>query len=132
MPQMADITIKKNDGTTDIVYTGTVPASGSEPAVWRATAGVAAPALAPEFRLSARDADNGKKRALRSTFVFPQSVTNTTTGVTTVSDRALGSTDVSFSKNMSQSAIDEFVAQWSGLLRAALIQSCLKAGYSAT
>lgn len=132
MPQLADITVKKNDGTTDIVYTGTVPASGSEPAVWRATAGVAAPALAPEFRLLARDADNGKKRALRSTFLYPESVTNTTTGVTTVKERALASTDLSFSKNMSAAAIDEFVAQWSGLIRAALIQSCHKAGYSAT
>lgn len=132
MPKLADIAVKKNDGTTDIVYTGTVPASGSEPAVWRATAGVAAPALAPEFRLLARDADNGKKRALRSTFLYPESVTNTTTGVTTVKERALASTDLSFSKNMSAAAIDEFVAQWSGLIRAALIQSCHKAGYSAT
>lgn len=39
MPQMANITVKKADGTTDVVYTALTPAGGdNSPARWSANA----------------------------------------------------------------------------------------------
>lgn len=133
MPSMANITVKKNDGTTDIVYSGQSPSSGDNtPAVWKATTVGSAPAHQPEFRLAARDASKGAKRVLRSTFQYPQIATNSTTGLTSVVDRASADTNWNFPKGMNQADINEFVSQYANLLVATLVKDCVKQGYSAS
>lgn len=133
MPSMANITVKKNDGTTDIVYAQQSPASGdASPAVWKATTVGTAPAHAPELRLVARDAAKGAKRAMRSTYQYPQIATNSTTGLTSVVDRASADTNWVFPKTMTQSDINEFVSQYANLLVSTLVKDCVKAGYSAS
>lgn len=133
MPSLANITVKKNDGTTDLVYTGISPSSGEGvPAIWKAQTIGTAPAHQPEFRLTARDVSKGAKRALRSTYQYPQIATNTTTGLTTVTDRASADTNWNFSKTMSQVEINEFVTQYANLLVSTLVKDCVKAGYSAS
>lgn len=133
MPNLADIVVKKNDGVTNITYVGLVPSSGNDvPAIWKATAVGSAPAHQPELRLISRDGENGGKRALRGTYVYPQISTNSTTGVTSVIDSAFGTIDFKFPKSMSQSDINEAAAQMCNLFVTTLIQACLKAGYAAT
>ncbi len=133
MPAIADIVVKKNDGTTNITWVAQTPSSGDGvPAVWRSTTVGSAPSHAPELRLSSRDGDKGKKRAMRGTIVYPQISTNSTTGVTSVVQKASLAMDLSFSKDMAQGDINEFVAQAGNLIVSALVQACLKAGYSAT
>jgi hypothetical protein len=133
MPAIADIVVKKNDAVTNITYVAQSPSSGDGvPAVWRSTSVGTSPAHAPELRLSSRDQDKGKKRALRGSFVYPQISTNTTTGVTSVVQKSAIMFDVTMPKDMVQSDINEACAQFGNLLASALIQSCLKAGYSAT
>lgn len=133
MPSLANITVKKNDGTTDIVYTGQSPSSGDGvPAIWKATTVGTAPAHQPEFRLASRDASKGAKRALRSTFQYPQIATNSTTSLTSVVDRASADTNWNFPKGMSQADINEFVSQYANLQVATLVKDCVKAGYSAS
>lgn len=132
MPSLANITVKKNDGTTDITYTGVSPASGSNPASWKATSVGSAPAHQPEFRLLAKDASNGASRALRSTYQYPRIVTDTTTSIVSVIDKAFASTDWNFPKSMTQADINEFVSQYANLLVSTLIKDCVKAGYAAT
>lgn len=133
MPAIANMVIKKNDGTTDISYTAICPSSGDGvPAVWRSESVGTAMAHRPEIRLSSRDAANGAKRALRGTFVYPQLSTNTTTGVTSVVDRVMASFDVAIPKGMPQSDVDEAVSQFGNLMAAGQIRNALKAGYSAT
>lgn len=133
MPSIANITIKMNDGTTNIVYAGVAPSSGdSSPAVWKATTVGSAPAHQPEFRLASREALKGAKRHLRSTYQYPQIATNTTTGLTSVVDRASADTNWVFPKGMSQSDINEFVSQYANLLVSTLVKDCVKAGYSAS
>lgn len=133
MPALANITVKKNDGTTDITYTGVSPSSGDGvPAVWKSqTVGVAM-AHQPEFRLTSREASKGARRALRSTYQYPQIATNSTTNLTSVVDRAMADTNWVFPKGMAQSDINEFVSQYANLLVATLVKDCVKAGYSAT
>lgn len=133
MPSMANITVKKNDGTTDIVYSGQSPSSGDNtPAIWKATTVGSAPAHQPEFRLAARDASKGAKRVLRSTFQYPQIATNSATGLTSVVDRASADTNWNFPKGMNQTDINEFVSQYANLLVATLVKDCVKQGYSAS
>lgn len=133
MPSAANITVKKNDGTTDIVYTTVEPSSGNAtPATWKSQTVGTAPAHQPEFRLSSRDAKSGASRALRSTYVYPQVATDTTTSVTSVIDRASAATDWTFPKGMDQAVINEFVSQYANLLVSTLVKDCVKQGYSAT
>jgi hypothetical protein len=133
MPSAANITVKKNDGTTDVVYTSKSPSSGDgSPAIWKNETVGTAQAHQPEFRLSAREASKGAKRAMRATFQWPQIATNTTTGLTAVVDRSLADVNWSMSKNMNATDINEFVSQFANLLKAALIIQCVQGGYSAT
>lgn len=133
MPSIANITIKKNDGTTDIIYVSKSPSAGDTvPAVWRADSVGTAPSHQPEFRLTAREANKGASRALRSTFMYPQIATNTTTTTTSVVKKAMASTDWTIPKDMSITDINEFASQYGNLLAAALIKQCVKDGYSAS
>lgn len=133
MPSIANVTVKKNDGVTDIVYTTKSPAAGDTvPAVWRADSIGTAPSHQPEFRLTAREAQKNAARALRSTFVYPQIATNSTTTVTSVINKAMASTDWTIPKGMSATDINEFASQYANLLASTLIKSCIKDGYSAS
>lgn len=133
MAALANITVKKNDGVTDIVYTGLSPSSGDGvQAVWKSQTIGSAPNHQPEFRLGAREASSGQKRALRSTYVYPQIATDTTTNTTSVVNSAFASTDWNFPKGMTQSDINEFVSQYANLLVSTLVKDCVKSGYSAT
>lgn len=133
MPTMANITIKKNDGTTDVTFTAVTPSSGDNTAAaWKSQSIGNAPNHQPELRLTAREAAKGEKRALRSTFQYPQIATNSTTGLTSVVDKASASTDWNFPKGMSQTDINEFVSQYANLLVSTLVKDCVKSGYSAS
>lgn len=133
MPSLANITVKKNDGTTDIVYTGISPSGGEGlPAIWKSQTVGVAQAHQPEFRLAGREANKGSRRALRSTFQYPQVATNSTTGLTSVVERMSADTNWVFPKGVPQADINEFVSQYCNLLASTLIKDCVKAGYSAT
>lgn len=133
MPSIANITVFKNDGATNVTYTQQQPSSGDgSAAVWQNTAIGTSPAHRPEFRLVAREAAKGSSRALRCTYVYPQIATNSTTTVTSVVNRALASTDWTVPKDMSTADINEFAAQYANLLAATLIKSCVQQGYSAS
>lgn len=133
MPAIADITVKKNDGTTNIVYASQAPSSGDgTAAVWKSTTVGTAQAHQPELRLTSREAENGGSRALRSTFQYPQIATDSTTSMTSVVNRAVASTDWKFPKGMTQTDINEFVSQYANLIVSSLVVSCIKAGYSAS
>lgn len=133
MPAIANIVIKKNDGTTDITWSAVQPSSGDgTPATWKSTSVGSAQAHQPEFRLSARDAQKGNVRTVRATIRYPQIATNSTTGVTSVIGVALLSATLEFPKTMSNTDVNEAVAQTFNLLDSTLIADCFKAGYSAT
>lgn len=132
MSAIANITVKKNDGTTDIVYTAVVPSSGEGvPAVWKSQTIGNAPAHQPELRLSSRTTGaNGNRRSLRSSFVYPQIATNSTTGITSVVDRLSITSDWVIPNGMATSDINEAVAQYANLLASALIKASVQSGYA--
>lgn len=130
MPALANITVKKNDGTTDIVYTGVTPAGGGDAAVWASQSVGTAQLHQPQLRLTAKPASD--KANVRGTFKYPQIATNTTTGVTSVVGTFDGDFNVRFPRGMATVDVDEAVSQLANLIASTLIKSCLKAGSSAT
>jgi len=130
---MANITVKKNDGTTDIVFTAASPSSGDGvQAIWKSQTVGSAPAHQPELRLMSREMDGGKKRALRAYFLYPQIATDTTTGVTSVIQRQLASVDWTVPKDMNQVDINEATSQFANLVASVLFKDSVKAGYAPT
>lgn len=132
MPTMANITVKKADGTTDIVYSAIQPAGGDKsPAIWRPEAIGNVAGNRPVFKLSTNPTADGKARVVDWSLQYPETYTNTTTGVTSVrlSDKARGTFIISLD------AVDathtEMAAQAANLLKSALIQSCITSGQSA-
>lgn len=134
MPAFADISVMKNDGVTPLVYVGKSPAGGdSSQAVWRADSHLAPYAgLKPQLALSSRW--NGAKtaRRIQVDFAYHGFSTDTTTGVSARTGSIPFSTSCAIPQNLPQSDIDEAVAQYANLLKSALVQLCMKAGYSAT
>jgi hypothetical protein len=132
MPNQAAITVKKNDGTTDITYTNVQPSSGDGvQAIWKSLTVGTAPAHQPELRCSARTV-SGNKREVRYTFVYPEISTNSTTGQTSVSFKELCS--ASFTQDLASSSvtINEAFAQFSNLIASAHAKAISQGGYGPT
>lgn len=121
MPNLANITVKKNDGLTDIVYTGVNPAGGADaPAILRSNTVGTAISHRPELRVSVKNA--GAKDRVVGTYKYPQIATNSTTGVTSVIGSVDGRFELSVDKSTDQNVVNEAVAQFANLLSSALIK----------
>lgn len=136
MPNMANITVKKNDGTTDIVYTAKSPSAGdSVPAVWRADTVGSAPSHRPELRLMSKNTRkaNEEAREMRGTYKYPQLVTDTNLGgLVTVKRDALVTFTAVMPKDMTAADINECVSQAFNLFVSALIKDSCKDGFAPT
>lgn len=131
MPNMANITVKKNDGTTDITYTGVVPSAGDgSAAVWKSQTVGTAIAHQPEARMASRDGAKGARRQVRVTYQYPQIATNTTTGVTSVIDRLSFDGNWTVPKGMAQTDINEAASQIANLIASVLFKDSVKSGYA--
>lgn len=129
MPTMANITVKANDGTTDVVYAALAGSSGeSIPAKWRNDAAGGIAAYRKQAKVSAK-AGAGSKRVLESLFVVPITRTDTNGNTTQVSAhtvRVISTLDFSDS----QSNIDEAVSQGTNFAAASLVKAAMKEGYA--
>jgi hypothetical protein len=130
---MASITVKKADGTTDIVFDA-ISASGGDtsPAVWRqdtgATAGLPV-GLRSSMRVSSKW--NGPKTARQVQFdiALPYAVQDSTTTLYSSKDRVVLSGVCTLPVGMPSSALNE-VNQALNLLASTLIKSTMQAGYA--
>lgn len=129
MPQVANITVKKNDGTTDITYSAVVPSAGDKsPAVFKSnTVGTTANAR-PEFRVVSSANRARTTRSVESTLVYPTTVTEG--GVTAVVHRTLVNVRVTVPQGAPDSDIAEAVAQGVNLLGSTLMRDTFKSGYA--
>lgn len=132
MPSLANITVKKNDGVTDITYTGIAASSGdSSPAVFRSNSVGAAVAFRPEFRVVSRSNGSKTARRVEGSFVYPETVTGTD-GVTRVAERALGSFSFLLPNGMSEVNSAEAASQFLNLCAATLTKDSVKSGFAPT
>jgi hypothetical protein len=136
MPSMASLTVKKFDGTTDIVFDA-VSASGGDgsPAVWRQDTGAAAAlpvGLRSMFRMWSQW--NGPKtaRVVKLSFAFPYAVQDSTTTLYSSKDRVVGELSITVPQNLPSAQINEAVAQAFNLIDHALCHQSCQAGYAPT
>lgn len=136
MPSMANITVKKADGTTDITFDA-ISASGGEssPAVWRqdtgATAGLPVGHRAT-IKLSSKW--NGPKTARQVAYeaVFPYAVLSNDTGLYSARDRVVATGVITLPQGIPGSNLQEAAYQIANLLSSALFKSSAAAGYAPT
>jgi hypothetical protein len=131
---MADITVKKNDGVTDILYVQKVPSSGDNvEAYWRSDAATAAYAgLKPEFRMATKWNQAKTARRCNIVGVYPSVAVDSTTTVSTAIGKVIAEVSFIIPQMVPQGDIDEAVSQISNLINSALIRSSLKAGFAPT
>lgn len=136
MPSMANMTVKKNDGTTDIVYDALSPSAGDNvPAVWRQDTGnVAGLPVGLRSTLKVWTRDNGPKTARQFKLMFdrPYPTQDSTTTKYSATDKVHLELIVTIPNAMPASEINEGVAQGFNLIDDALMHSCAKAGYAPT
>jgi hypothetical protein len=132
---MASITVKKFDGTTDIVYDA-LSASGGDgsPAVWRQDTGAAAGlpvGLRPILKLTSTW--NGPKtaRQMKYNFVMPYAVQDSTTTKYSATDRIVADGIITMPQGIPAANLNE-VSQLLNLLAATLVKQAVAAGYSPT
>lgn len=133
MANMADITVKKADGTTNITFTALTPSSGDKvPAVWRSeTAGLAA-GLRPTFEMQSQWNGPRTARRVQINGQYPFTVTDTTTSTTTVKARIPFNATWTVPIEVPDTVVSEAVAQLSNMMASPLAQTSIKLGYSPT
>ncbi len=131
MPSMANITVKKNDGTTDIVYTALVPSAGDKSAArWKSNSVSVIPKHRPELAMTSQS--NGAKdvRRVRTLFTYP--AVATISGVETLLGTHVIDTTYHLVQGVDEASINEAVSQQGNLAVSALVKDSAKAGYAPT
>lgn len=130
MPDMADLTVKKNDEVTNVVYSKVQASAGDRsPAVWRNTTVGTAAGHRPEIRMSTRENGTGTARRIDVTGTYPTLVTDAG-GKTQVADKLVMNLSVVNPKGMPDTDVNEAVAQFFNVLASTLVKSATKAGYA--
>lgn len=135
MPAMADITVKKNDGVTNIVYAAKVPSSGDDgSAMWKSDAAVHPyTGLKPEVRMRSRYTGDRKKRISEIIGTYLSYATDTTTGVSSARGGVKVQLTVTVDQEIAQADIDEGISQLTNfIVDPTTIRVALKQGYAPT
>lgn len=133
MPSLADMTIKKYDGTTDVVYVGKVASSGDgSPAIYRLDAFAAAAAFRPELKVWSRFNGDKTVRRIEAGFVYPQLYTETTTSLSKVANRARAGVWWTAPMEMPTTDLNEFTAQFANLMDHVQMIDTVRYGFAAT
>lgn len=135
MAAIADITVKKADGATNIVYNGIAGASGDGfPAFFRQDTGAAAGlpvGMRPNLRMYSKWNSARNARVCSFDYEYPYALLDSTTNKYSVTDKVVCKNGAwTYPTNLPQSVIDEAVSQYTNLLASALIVSSLKSGFA--
>jgi hypothetical protein len=127
---MAAITVKKNDGTTDQVWTN-VQASGGDksPAIWRNTSVGLAASFNPEMRMTSRPNGDGTVRRIEGQIDWKQSATGSD-GIVRKVNVGLFSFNVVVPQGMPAADVNEFSSQATNLIASVLFKDCVKSGFA--
>lgn len=132
MPTLANITIKKADGTTDITWTGVAASAGDKsPALWRSLTVGSAPAFQPTLRVTSRANGPGTARRVDAEVVYPYTTTGTD-GKTYLAERSMLALSFLLPNGMPTETGNEAAAQAARLIGSPLFIQMLQAGFAAT
>lgn len=130
MPTMANITVKKADGTTDVLYTAMTGSAGDKsPAVWRNKTVGTTPAQQPELLLSSESSGNGTARRIRIKGKWPMVKTDAGGNIVVAGGADLEAT-LTLPRNQVPADQSEFIYQFTNLLSSALVRSSMTDGYA--
>lgn len=130
MPQMANITVKKADGTTDVVYTGITGAAGdNSPAIFRNDTVGTTLAERPTLLVNSRNNGTRTGRRVDVNFSWPIVMTDSG-GNKTINGRMTGSCSVLVPQNQDVAVIKEQTYQFGNLLASLLIKESFNQGFS--
>lgn len=133
MTTQTNVTVKKNDNTTDILYTGLLASAGDGAvAIYKSLTVGSASAHQPELRIAAREARKGAARSFRVTYKYPQIATDSTTGLVQVVDAVQMSEDLILPKGMPITDVNEAVSQFAHLMASAHIKAVIQSMYGPT
>ncbi len=133
MPSMANITVKKADGTTDVVYTQLTPSAGDKvPAQWRVESIGTVAGNRPTYSVTSRYTADKKARIVEGKLTYPETFTDSTTGIISVRNREVYSHSSIVHLDVADSVVAELAAQGANLQKSVLIQDVLKSGFAPT
>jgi hypothetical protein len=128
---MAAITVKKADGTTDIVYSNMTPSGGDKvPAVWRSESVGASANLRPTLQLVSEWNGPRTARRITASYQYPYTVTDSTTSTTTVKARIPFTIQGTVPAEVPDDIVAEACAQVANLFDSTLIQDSFKSGFA--
>lgn len=129
MPSIADITIKKSDGTTDLIFNKLVPSSGDQtPAVWAPASVGGSRALRPELRITSKANAAKTVRYVNGIVAWP--VVQEVNSVDTVTNRNSFSFTLQVAEASPDDDVEELVDQAVNLLASTLLRDSLKERFS--
>jgi hypothetical protein len=133
MPTAASITVKKADGTTDIVW-NLVNASGGDktPAVFRQTSTVGTIGQRPWLSIASKSNTDGTVRRLDYTVKYPSVYTDTSSSLSQIRSTMNLTCSVAVPQDVTDTDLNEFAAQAMNLLASALSKASIVAGYAPT
>lgn len=130
MPTIANIVIKKADGTTDVTYKSIQGAAGSQsPAIFRNETVGSTVSHYPTLLVRAADNGNKTSRRVRVDFSWPLVATDVG-GNSVVTGRMAGEVSVVIPQNQTPAVIREQAYQFGNLIGSALIKACFDEGYA--
>lgn len=130
MPNMADITVKKADGTTNITFTAVNPSGGDRSvALWRSNSVATYAAGKPSLQCSSKSSANGQQRLVNWKLIYPYSVTDTN-GITRVQSQMIASATITVPTIMPDTVVAEVAAEFGNLLASSLANSVNNTGFA--
>lgn len=128
MPNMANVTVKAANGTTDVVYTALTPASGDQPARWSDLASSTQASLRSVVELRSRD--NASRDARVVSMVFKMPDVRTVSGVDTIVGSVPVEIRATIPRQVSDAVIAEAVARAGNFFVNTLTRSSFQTGYA--
>lgn len=133
MPNASDLTVKKYDNATDVIYVAKAGASGdSSPAIYRLDAFAAAQAFRPELKVWSRASADRLSRIVEIAYFYPQLFTESTTGLSKVANRARFQGKWTCPMDMPTADLNEFAAQAANLFDHIQMVDTVRTGYAFT
>lgn len=129
MPQLANIVIKKADGTTDVTYVGIAASTGNSPAVFRNNTVGTTVAERPSLLIASRDNGTRTARRVDVNYSWPL-VEQDSGGNKRVTGRMTGSASVLIPQSQGADVIKEQAHQFGNLMAAAIVKASFEEGYA--
>lgn len=133
MATQADITVKKADGTTNVVYVAATPSAGDKsPAVWTQNAYSGVLGNRPRLELTTQNNSSGDTRQVRYKLIYPVTYVDSTTGLEKQLAYLEFNGQLYMPKSLTTTAWKEAAAQLGNLLASAALVAAAETGYAPT